>query len=488
MQKDNSTFRKENMEKGPKFGKRHVQAILLFTGVATELMTRITLSLSIVAMTDSTASVNDKIPTYTWKDRDVILSSFYWGYLVLLVAAGQAAKQYGPKWILFTALTVNSCATALIPLAAAYLGSKGVMACRIMQGISQGGVYPSVHTMLGRWAPQNERGRMSTFVYSGISIASIVCLPVTGAICKSYLGWPVSLYLFGGCGFLWSILWLFFGHNSPATHPTISTAERRYIEESLAQAEETEVIPTPWKAILSSPHVWALVIPTAGSGYAVIFLQNEMPTYLKTVMNYDVDASGYLSSLTSVIGVVGIYIYGPLSDFLIEKRYLSRTNTRKFFEVYACYGSAASLLVLAYLKRSQEHLAVYMIAVANVFGSGILFGHSVNPIDLSPRFSGIIVGLANSMSSIAALCAPLSVQYIVTDQTNPLQWRIVFIIAAIGYVLPATAFILFASAERQWWDDGAVKDSTTNQARVKKISTIEPEILRKFSTSNTVQI
>ncbi|XP_050315128.1 putative inorganic phosphate cotransporter [Anthonomus grandis grandis] len=476
------------MEKGPKFGKRHVQAILLFTGVTTELMTRITLSLSIVAMTDSTASVNDKIPTYTWKDRDIILSSFYWSYLVLQVAAGQAAKQYGPKWILFAALTVNSCATALIPLAAACFGSKGVMACRILQGISQGCVYPSVHTMLGRWAPQDERGRMSTFVYSGISIGTIVCLPLTGAICKSYLGWPVSLYLFGGCGFLWCILWLFFGHNSPATHPTITKAERRYIEESLAQAEETEVIPTPWKEILTSAHVWALVIATAGSGYSVIFLQNEIPTYLKTVMNYNVDASGYISSLISVVGVLAMYIYGPLSDILIEKRYLSRTNTRKFFEIYACYGSAAFLLVLAYLKQSQEHLAVYMLAVANVFGSGILFGHSVNPIDLSPRFAGIIVGLASSLSSVAALCAPLSVQYIVTDETNPLQWRIVFIIAAIGYVVPATAFIIFASAERQWWDDGPIKVTNTGQGRVKKLSTIEPEILRKFSTSNTVQV
>lgn len=47
---------------GPIFGARHVQAILLFTGVATEMMTRTNLSLSIVAMTDNSTSINSDVP------------------------------------------------------------------------------------------------------------------------------------------------------------------------------------------------------------------------------------------------------------------------------------------------------------------------------------------------------------------------------------------------------------------------------------------
>lgn len=47
---------------GPIFGARHVQAILLFTGVATEMMTRTNLSLSIVAMTNNSTSINPDIP------------------------------------------------------------------------------------------------------------------------------------------------------------------------------------------------------------------------------------------------------------------------------------------------------------------------------------------------------------------------------------------------------------------------------------------
>lgn len=87
--------------------------------------------------------------------------------MILQAPAGQLGKTYGSRWILFTAMTTNAFATILIPSAAKFFGSKGVMGCRIMQGLSQGGIFPTCHTMLGRWAPKNERGRMATFVYSG---------------------------------------------------------------------------------------------------------------------------------------------------------------------------------------------------------------------------------------------------------------------------------------------------------------------------------
>ncbi|CAG9767279.1 unnamed protein product [Ceutorhynchus assimilis] len=446
---------KENT--GPRFGKRHIQAILLFTAIAAEIMTRTSLSLSIVAMTDNSTSSNPNIPTYHWSDTNIILSSFFWGYFVLQVLAGEIAKNYGAKWFLFGAMFCNGFTTMLIPLAAELFGSKGVMACRILQGLCQGGVYPCCHTMLGRWAATNERGKMSTFVYSGISAGSIICLPITGLISESDWGWPATFYVFGSCGVIWSIVWFFFGQNSPATHPAITPEERRYIEVSLNQDKDTKNVPTPWKEMFSSIHFWAMAIPTICTGYGIIFLQTEIPTYLKQVLNQSNTSSGFLTAMTYAVGVLVTWIYGPLSDFLIERQILSRTNTRKCFEAFSCYGSAASMLILISLGQEQTGLATFMITMSAVFGAAIFFGHGVNAIDMSPRFSGIILGFANSVSCLAAMAGPLSVQFFVKDETNAKQWRLVFIIASFFYVIPATFFLIFASGERQWWDDGAEK-------------------------------
>lgn len=54
-----------------------------------------------------------------------------------------------------------------------------------------------------------------------------------GYICASWAGWPLSFYLLPSTGFLWVILYYFFGAASPATHKTITEAERNYLQTSL---------------------------------------------------------------------------------------------------------------------------------------------------------------------------------------------------------------------------------------------------------------
>lgn len=105
--------------------------------------------------------------TYNWTDKSVVLSSFFWGYILPQVAAGWLANTYGPKWFLIGAMLICSAAGILIPLFAAYFGSKGVMAIRSLQGLSQGFIFPSVHNLLSYWVPPNERSRLGTFVYAG---------------------------------------------------------------------------------------------------------------------------------------------------------------------------------------------------------------------------------------------------------------------------------------------------------------------------------
>lgn len=97
----------------------------------------------------------------------MVLSSFFWGYILPQIAAGWLANTYGPKWFLVSAMFICSAAGILLPSFAAYFGSRGVMAIRSIQGLSQGFIFPSVHSLLSNWVPPNERSRLGTFVYAG---------------------------------------------------------------------------------------------------------------------------------------------------------------------------------------------------------------------------------------------------------------------------------------------------------------------------------
>nr|CAD7615277.1 unnamed protein product [Timema genevievae] len=121
-----------------RFGVRHVQAILLFGCLTVAYTLRVNLSVAIVSMTDRNGS-NPNFKEYEWntQTRSTILSSFFWGYVVMQVPAGMLGQRFGPKLFLMGAMAVCSVFNMLTPLAASWGGWGLVCACRIIQGLSQ---------------------------------------------------------------------------------------------------------------------------------------------------------------------------------------------------------------------------------------------------------------------------------------------------------------------------------------------------------------
>ncbi|XP_050302075.1 putative inorganic phosphate cotransporter [Anthonomus grandis grandis] len=457
--------------KGPMIGARHIQMLLLFVCLTIGFAMRTNLSVAIVAMTDPNSAPADcNVPYYTWNNRSIILSSFFWGYVCLQVAAGYLGRKYGPKYFLLCTFSINCVAFMFIPLAAKTLGSTGVIICRIVQGLTQGFMFPSSHTILGKWAPTEERSTMGILVYSGVSFGSVIAYIVAGYISSSCAGWPATFYLFGGLGIGWSIFYLIFGQNNPASHPYITPEERRYIEVSLDQTEDTD-FPVPWKEMLTSKHVWAIFIANTGGSWGYAMMMTQIPTYLKNVMGFTIATSGVVSAVPYIVGTITGLIFAPLCDFLIMKGFVSVLNARRIFQLFGAYGMVICLLLLGYTDCTKT-TAVLLLALGNAAYSATLVGYSVNHVDLSPRFSGILQGISNGTSQGIAIFAPVLVQFVVTgDQTDASQWRIIFLVTAIIYFVCATIFAIFASATRQKWD-GPSTESRARAERIKKQSVI----------------
>lgn len=86
---------------------------------------RVNLSVAIVAMTDRDAN-NTNIDYYDWNEskQSLILSSFFWGYVVTQIPAGQLAEKFGPKILLFISLSLCSALNLLTPWCASFGGWK----------------------------------------------------------------------------------------------------------------------------------------------------------------------------------------------------------------------------------------------------------------------------------------------------------------------------------------------------------------------------
>lgn len=433
---------------------------------------RVNLSVGIVAMTDPT--INPGMPTYDWDDKPTILSSFFWGYVVPQIGAGQLAKHYGPRWFLAGTMFVSSLFSILIPFMAEF-GSWGVMICRVMQGLAQGFFFPSCHNLLAKWVPPTERAKIGTFVYAGGPFGTVLSLPTTGWISDSSLGWPFAFYLYGALGLAWTVVWILLGKNSPADHKGIDLQEKKYIEASLGQQDNKAVPPTPWKAIVTSLPVWAILVTHSGQNWGFSTLLTNTPTYMGSVLEYDIKSNGVLSAGPYFLFWILSFVFSAATDYVIVNGIVSVAVARKVTNSIGLYVPAAALLTLGLISGSEGDitdvtLALLFIAVG--INSCCFCGYNVNHIDLSPNHAGTLMGITNGLSNIFSIIAPLTVQYIVTDEKDPQQWAIVFYIAAGVYTAGNTFFVLFGSGEVQSWDsiepsDKAIESSPTTEKEAK---------------------
>ena len=171
--------------------------------------------------------------------QGVVLSSFYYGYLVTQVPGGALAERYGGKRIFLASVFFSSLFTCLGPVAARV---SPILLCvvRAAQGLAEGPVFPTMYAMGAKWLPKQEKSFLMACLVTGLlpsvisrgSLAKMLCitgatagtcfsLVMSGYLC-SHASWDWAFYFFGIMGFVACILFAYFCYDSPENHPRIS--------------------------------------------------------------------------------------------------------------------------------------------------------------------------------------------------------------------------------------------------------------------------
>lgn len=79
---------------------------------------------------------------------------------------------------------------------------------------------------------------------------------------------------------------------------------------------------------------------------------------------------------------------------------------------------ALALITLGFIPKDYAVLCVAMLIIAVGFNAGVYVGFQVNAVDLSPNFSGVLMGIGNGASNTFSIIAPLIVQVVVTEEVS----------------------------------------------------------------------
>ncbi|CAD7085965.1 unnamed protein product [Hermetia illucens] len=461
--------KEQKSENGKGLGIRHLQSLWIFLGTAATFAMRVNLSVAIVAMTDN-KNANPNFEEFHWdeKIKSYLLGSFFWGYVVTQIPGGYISQRFGAKFLLFFGILFCSLLNILTPWCASFGGWKLLFASRLLQGLCQGGIFPSCHVLLSKWCPPEERGVIASFAYSGSAFGTVTILATSGFI-ASAIGWPSIFYLSGISGLVWCGIWFFFGSSSPAQCKLVSIDERLMIETSLgkSQNEKKKHLSTPWKKVFTSPPFLSLILVHSTNNWGHWTLLTQIPSYMKGVLGMDIKKNALLSALPYFSMCLMSFAFVAVAKILSEKKYISVEMERKLFNTIGHWVPMLSLVGLGFVK-THATMAVTLLTIGVAFNSAIHLGFQVNHIDLASNFAGTLLGTTNCFGNSMGVFAPLAVGFIVTDEHDPNQWRIVFFIAAGLYFLGNLMFLIFGTTKEQPWNNPG-KDEEVNTEELKPI-------------------
>ena len=329
-------------------------------------------------------------------EKGLVLSSFFLGYLLFMLASGWFATRFGGKRVLGLSVLAWSAFTLLTPWAAA-LSLPALLATRVAMGVGEAGMYPASFELLGRWVPLSERARAVSRVLSGVPIGTVVGLLASGWLVGHY-SWPMAFYAFGVLGLLWVLVWFRQVSDDPTRDPRVSADERSLLPAALPRARGLGDV--PWRRLLLRVPVLAILTAHFASNWCLYVLVSWLPSYFRDVQHLSLAGAG-LFSAAPWLAMFGVStLAGSVSDRLIV-RGLSVTLTRKLMQCTALLVPAVLLLVIRDVHSPAAALAL-VCGAAGALGCTFC-GYGPAIIDLAPRHGALVIGLSNMTATIPGI-------------------------------------------------------------------------------------
>lgn len=390
--------------------------------------------------------------------QGIVLGSFFYGYVLTQIPGGRLAEIFGGKRIFGYGILITAIFTILTPIIAP-VSLRALVLVRIIVGMGEGVTFPSMHAMLARWVPPMERSKYAAFVYAGCSFGTVISLPVAGWLCSFSDGWPLAFYIFGFSGLIWFIFWMKYAYDTPQSHPFISDEELRYIEyathkkhDEIFENDYKEDV--PWKSLLSSFPLWAILVSQCGQVWTFYTILTELPTYMDRILHVNIKQNAILSALPYLSTWICSIVVSFAADSMLVKGWISQTNSHKLWSGVSSIGPALGLLGVSWAGCDKVWV-VLMLAVAGGFYGANCAGNSMNHIALSPKYAGTMMGITNAAANICGFLAPYIIGTIINGNETISQWRIVFFLPIAINSCTNLFYLIFATAEEQPWSKGS---------------------------------
>ncbi|CAH8531985.1 unnamed protein product [Schistosoma haematobium] len=368
---------------------------------------------------NETKTVIDGLFDWDRSNWGVLLGVIFWGYFLGQIPAGILIQKFSVRSVLLTSLILMSTSTILVPVVAIrslYL----FCAVRVLTGLTSASWFPGFYQLWAAWAPPNERGLLIGFAYAG------------------------------AVSFVYCMIWFMFVYDEPKLNPRISMKEKTYLESTCPVIMKNSQGKIPIKSILTSLPVWAFIVVNIGIDWNLYTFLTSVPTYMREVLHFDFQQNALLSSLPYIGMWIGQLIFGWISDILLTRRILTLSVVRKLMNSIGMFGPALLMILITLFDYHNKYAVVILLTFGLFLSSGVFSGGMLSPIEITPKYSGLLFSASNSLGALTGFLSPVVANALTPDKTYE-QWRYVFYLGSVIFLIAGFIFLIFSSSNIQSW-------------------------------------
>jgi ACS family glucarate transporter-like MFS transporter len=378
-----------------------------------------------------------------------MLSAFFWAYALAQVPSGWLSDRYGARLVLALYILLWSLFTGLMGAATSF---GIVLALRFGCGLAQAGAFPTSAGIISKWVSFANRGLASSIVSIGGRLGGAIAPVLTAYLMTAFAlpyasflwtgsgggtsdqGWRPVMFLYGAAGVVVAVAFWLFCRDRPQHHPGCNELEIALIEAGRpagALSPHGRVGGPPWRSLLSSRGLWLSSTAQFWTNFGWVFLLTWLPRYLAEVHDVPVVKRGWLATLPLIVGMVGMFFGGWLTDRLTQSIGL-RWGRVLPMGLSRFVAMGAYLACLGLKSPWSVTLAFAMVAFATDFGTPAAWAYLQ---DAGGRHVGSILGWGNMWGNIGAALSPL----VLNRAIELFGWSSVFLVCAGAFFLAGIA-------------------------------------------------
>ncbi|KAK9887953.1 hypothetical protein WA026_000251 [Henosepilachna vigintioctopunctata] len=424
------------------FGIRHWQVILHFFFYVIIDGTKMSIAGTIPYIIRSP----DGSSNWSTESLSLAVSSYLFGFLITGLFGGWLCKKCGFKWPMVITMVIISVITLNLPLITREYGHQGLIACRLIQGLCAGLVYPMPADFISRWIPVQERTVLGTIIYASGRIGDVIGMYMPIYLAETSLGWSFIYTQYGYIAVIWAILMGIFGADSPEEYPkAISEEELNYIVRSRGNAKPLTKIDIPWKRMLTSSAFWSIVIAQIGALWLFNVEYGNLMVFLNIFYDVRIRSGAFLIVLS--ISWIFTFIYSAVAQLFIKENKTTIGQSRKIFNTIGCLVPSVILILYLILPASNPFVGVFLFTILSIGSVATIVGSKLNINDITGNFAPIIFAVANWMGIVFTVVFTLLINIPFVD-----TWTVVFVFTIILLILTNLFFLKFGSGEDQMWE------------------------------------